>query len=306
MVALLAAQFWVAGSDQLSLLGLSRSTMDRARRRGVLKAVLPGVVQLAGTEETFHSQAMALQLHAGPASYLSGTTAAALYGLREMPRRMIHVTTYQNHRPTMPSWGRLHRTSWVDTYDTALKCSVLRVPQPLPMLFALAGQFNQHRFERAAEDAWHLGLVTPTDADKFLQAIRRSGRGGVARFDHWLQKTEGRQRPSQSGFELDARDAICRAGLPEPQRQHPLLLQTGELIHLDLAWPGVRLAVEPGHSWWHGGDLRARSDAARDRACDIVGWRVVRYDEESRRDLDAVGRELAQIYATRARSLFRS
>ena len=46
------------------------------------------------------------------------------------------------------------------------------------------------------------------------------------------------------------------AGLPEPIRQHPLLLLTGELIHLDIAWPEVRLAVEPGHSWWHGGDTR--------------------------------------------------
>ena len=67
-------------------------------------------------------------------------------------------------------------------------------------------------------------------------------------------------------------------------RQHPLVLPSGEVIHLDLAWPDVRLAVEPGHSWWHGGDLRQRRDQDRDRACAVVGWHVVRYDESAARD----------------------
>ena len=35
--------------------------------------------------------------------------------------------------------------------------------RPLRMLFRLAKVFNDHRFERAAEDCWHLGLVTPDD-----------------------------------------------------------------------------------------------------------------------------------------------
>jgi len=299
VVALLVGQFWVAATEQLIEAGMSASSVDRARRRDELHTVVSGVLQLAHTDVSFHSRAMALQLHAGPASYLSGPTAGALYGMRGMSRRIIHITTYHKHRPTMPAWGRLHRTSWVDTSDTVLKCGELRVPQPLPMLFDLAGRFNQHRFERVAEDAWHLGLVAPTEAAEYLEAIRRSGRGGVSRFEKWLSKTSARERPSQSGFELDVVDAIRRAGLPEPQRQQPLRLPSGELIHIDLAWPEVRLGVEPGHSWWHGGDLRARADAARDRSCDIVGWRIVRYDEEARSDLGALGRELAQIYAAR-------
>ncbi len=56
------------------------------------------------------------------------------------------------------------------------------------MLFGLAGQFNQHRFERAAEDVWHKGLATPEEAWAYLEAIRRSGRGGVKRMADWLEK----------------------------------------------------------------------------------------------------------------------
>ena len=104
----------------------------------------------------------------------------------------------------------------------------------------------------------------------------------MTRFERWLEKTAARTRPSQSGLELDVLDAVRRAGLPEPERQHPLTLRNGEVIHVDLAWPRARLGVEPGHSWWHGGDLGQRSDQARDRACDEIGWRIVRHDESLR------------------------
>jgi hypothetical protein len=115
----------------------------------------------------------------------------------------------------------------------------------------------------------------------------------------WLEKTAAMPRPAQSGLELDFVALIERIGLPTPKRQHPLVLASGELIHLDLAWPDIRLAVEPGHSWWHGGDPRQRRDQARDRACSALGWLVVRYDEDARKDA-ATARELAAIYRQRA------
>ena len=171
------------------------------------------------------------------------------------------------------------------------------------MLFGLAAQFNQYRFERAAEDVWHKKLVSPADAADYLAEIRRSGRTGVTRFEKWLDKTSVRDRPSHTALELDFVDMIDRVGLPTPKRQHPLLLAHGELIHLDLAWPDARLAVEPGHSWWHGGDLGQRLDQARDRACDVVGWRVVRYDEAARADKWGTAQELLAIYRRRIADL---
>ena len=197
---------------------------------------------------------------------MSGFSAGVLYGLRKMPRRIIEVTVPEDHRVGMPSWGRLVRTSWIDPErDNTLRDDGLRIAQPLRMLFRLAKVFNEHRFERAAEDCWHLGLLTPEAAADYLAAVRRRGKTGVARFEHWLEKTAVRSRPSQSGLELDVVDAIRRAGLPEPERQYPLTLRSGEVIHVDLAWPAARLGVEPGHSWWHGGDFGKQRDEARDR-----------------------------------------
>jgi hypothetical protein len=64
----------------------------------------------------------------------------------------------------------------------------LRLATPLRTLFGLAEQFNQHRFERAAEDVWHKGLVTPDQAADYLATIRRSGRTGVIRMETWLER----------------------------------------------------------------------------------------------------------------------
>lgn len=296
---LFGRQYGVASVEQLITIGMSASTIARARRRGALITVLPGVVSLAGFPSTFESRAMALVRWRGDC-FLSGTTAAALYGLRSMPRTRLELTVPEACRRRVPSWARLVRTSWSDEVDVVLRPDGLRIASPLRMLFGLAGQFNEHRFERAAEDAWHLGLVAPTDAASYLATVRRSGRGGVVRFEQWLIKTGDRARPSQSGLELDFVDLIRRTGLPEPTRQHPLVLMSGETVHVDLAWPEARLGVEPGHSWWHGGDLRMRVDMARDRACDEIGWRIVRYDETERQN-PGLGQQLANIYRQRRR-----
>ena len=40
----------------------------------------------------------------------------------------------------------------------------LRLASPLRTLFTLAIDFNAYRFDRAAEDLWHLRLVTPDEA----------------------------------------------------------------------------------------------------------------------------------------------
>jgi very-short-patch-repair endonuclease len=304
ILRLFAAQYNVAHVRQLTELGVSPRTIRRRRELGTWSRVLESIVRLAGADDTFESRAMSLVLYCGPPCFLSGTTAGALHGLRNMPRSRVEITVPLRKRADCPPWGRFVGASWIDLdRDVVVRPDGLRVASPLRMLFNLAGQFNQHRFERAAEDAWHLGLVTPASAADYLGEIRRQGRSGVARFETWLEKTRWRARASQSGLELIALDMIREAGLPEPERQHPLVLRDGTTIHLDFAWPDAQLAVEPGHSWWHGGDLGQRADQARDRACDEVGWRVVRYDESVRDQLRELGPQLARIFHARRRLL---
>jgi hypothetical protein len=198
----------------------------------------------------------------------------------------------------------MHRSDWFDgPADSVIADDAIAVATPLRMLWGLAASFNQFRFERAAEDAWHLGLITPTDAAAYLQARRCRGKDGVTTMERWLERALLQPSPAQSYLERDLIAALDDVGLPEPVRQHPLRLATGDTVHLDIAWPALRFAVEPGAAWWHGGDLGQRRDQARDRACGEVGWMVVRFDESMGSSPLAAARQVARIYRRRRHDL---
>lgn len=299
VLALFRRQFGVASTAQLVQLGMSYRTVTRARERGALRRVTSKVLLLTSNELTFEARAMAALLHSGRRSFLMGTTAGTIYGLRYMQRERIHVGITRQVNIDVPPWLQASRTTWVIAGDIAEHPTGLRVTHPLRTLLELAGAFNQHRFERAAEDAWKLGLVTPGQAAEYLGRARRQGRSGVSTMEAWLERAIERELPVGSGLEMEALRVFRDVGLPEPVRQHPLALPSGETIHFDIAWPDVRLAVEPGHSWWHGGNLRMHADHARDRACGELGWYVVRFDETMREDLMAAGRQVKRIFTTR-------
>lgn len=293
-------QHGVADVAQLNENGVADRTIRTHVAQGALVRALPGVFRLASAPDTFQARAMAVQLHTAPFGFLMGPTAAHIRGLRAMPVQLIYVTVSWRGRSAMPSWVRRHGTSWLDESDIEIVHG-FRVEHPLPMLLSLADLFNQFRFEKAAEDAWHLKLVTPDEADTYLSAVRRQGRHGVRVMDKWLEKTDVRKRAAQSNFEMDVLEAVRGTGLPEPSLQHPVVLRSGETIHVDLAWPDVMFGVEPGHSWWHGGDLKQRADQARARAASAVGWELVFYDEDARRNLATVGQEILETYHVRRR-----
>ncbi len=217
-----------------------------------------------------------------------------------MPESPIHYTAPRSFRRTLPPWADLHITRWYDeTTDRQLLPDGLLIATPMRMLWSLAAMFNQFRFERAAEDAWNLGLIDPTGAADYLEKHRCRGKDGVARLEMWLERTLGRSRPSQSNLERRLIEALEAAGLPSPERQYPLTLANGELIHFDIAWPDVKLAVEPGDAWYHSGSLAVRRDQARDRACVELGWQVIRFDESIRSDFVSASRQIRRIYTSR-------
>jgi hypothetical protein len=295
-----ARQYGVASRGELLALGVSRWSLTRWSRRGIIAPVFTDVFVLAGTILSFEGRCMAVQLHFGDRAYLCGTTAAALLGARSMPRSRVAVTVAPTaHIGDVPDWVRVRRSAWRDDGDVCTRADGLRLSSPTRTMFDVASEFNDHRFSRFAEDLWHLGLATPDDASDYLQLVRRSGRRGVRRLETWLDSIRGRSRPAQSGLELDLIDALREVGLPDPARQYPVSLLTGEVVHIDIAWPDVRFGLEPGHSWWHGGDLKQRADMSRDRACGEVGWDIKRFDEAMRQSPMAAARQIKVLYQQR-------
>ncbi len=303
VLPLLLAQHGVAASVQLAALGISDSAVHRAVRAGLVDRVLPGVLGLAGGWSGFASRCTAATLAAGPESFLSECTAGRLHGVERLPDGPIHVTTHERHKHRWPDWVCVHTTSWLDVEERPARDDLLVVASPLRTLFGLASALDEYPFRRAAEALWRNGLLTPGDARAYLGRVRRQGRTGVARLERWIERVDRQSAPVDSGLELLLTDLAGEAGLPEPVRQHPLRLRSGQTIHLDLAWPELRLAIEPGHTHWHGSDERLRADQARDRGCAEAGWMVLRFDESVWERRDSTVRELRQIHRRRVDDL---
>ena len=187
---------------------------------------VPGVVRFASSPEDFMMRAMAVQLRTAPHGFLSGWTAGALAGLRSMHRQVIHVTVPIHVELAMPSWVDVHRSRWYSEADRTNRADGLVVAKPMRMLWGLAAMCNQHRFDRAAEDAWHLGLITPDSAWSYLEDHRCRGKDGVAKLERLARrghraKSSLSEQPRASAARSAGTLRAPNAGPPTSAR-HPL------------------------------------------------------------------------------------
>lgn len=242
----------------------------------------------------------ALSLYAGDSGFVSGMSAARQLGVSCVPIEYYEVMISDRKDPHLPAWATSTRTAWRIDDDRRELANGVNVASPLRALFRCGATCSDVRFEKIAEQMWHRRLITPSEAHSYLELVRRQGRHGVLRFERWLEQAIERPRPSQSTLEVDLAAALEAIGAPSPLRQFPLTLSNGELIHLDLAWPNAKLGLEPGATFWHSGDEKIRSDHSRDRACDEIGWRILRFDEVELRNVMACAQQSLKIYRARA------
>ena len=220
---LLLTQHGLITKQQVLAAGFTAKTVSRALDRGAYEEVLPGVMRSVQHPLTFESRAMAAQLHAGPGAALSGPTAARLYGVRGMPRERVWLRTAARSRARLPGWVTRTESAWLFAgYDAVHDHDGWRLLAPTAMLLTLAEVFNDHRFERAAEDAWHLAIVTPHEAATFLDDPPEPWATGI-RTIRPLDPPDVRPSSPQSE-RIRARCARCgtprrpaRAGAPVPR-----------------------------------------------------------------------------------------
>lgn len=297
---LLGRQHGLATHEQLYE-HLSWRQVKRAVDLELLVPELPKVKRLAGVQTTPALQVMALSLYTGSTGFVGGYTAAREHGVTCVPYEVFEVMINEVRAPQLPEWATVTRTGWRLAMDRRELADGRVVSSPLRTLFRCGAICSDVRFEKIAEQMWHRELITPAEAAEYLRDVRRSGRTGVARFERWLEQAIERPRATQSGLEVDLAVALQTLGLPTPERQFALTLGNAEVIHLDLSWPKIRLGVEPGDNWWHAGNNGTRRDRQRDRACDEIGWHILRFDEVELRDVMACARQVAVIHRKRSR-----
>ncbi|MFF2275095.1 hypothetical protein [Agromyces sp. NPDC058126] len=100
--------------------------------------------------------------------------------------------------------------------------------------------------------------------------------------------------------ETHTRLTIVRSGLPEPVIAAPVVVLGGVVLHPDLSYPELKIAIEYEGEEHRLDAARWRDDIARRRALESAGWIVIRVTIA---DLRAPGGFLADIRAHRRRRL---
>ena len=260
---------------------------------------------MAPSPDTYEMRCSAINIWLDGAGFISGRSAGRLLGLARMRKRPIEVTLARRQkRISRAPWVEVRQTTWYDGNDDRQRHNGITVATPARMLFGLAADLKDRSFENAADDAWNIGLINPGEVDLYLDRHRCRGKDGVARLERWLEKAFEMERPAQSMLERDLINALCDSGLPEPIRQFPLRLSHNALtVHLDIAWPDIRLAIEPGHNRFHRGVDASEQDTLRDLACGELGLDIIRLTQQIQHDLPVFAQQIRRVYLQRRRDI---
>ncbi|SOC49146.1 Protein of unknown function [Blastococcus aggregatus] len=280
-----------------SELALSRAATSRSVRRwlaaGRLVRLHPGWVTLPEWAEDWTVRAHAATGYTG--GVLSHGSALRAHGVMQHQAWRLDVT--------VPVADRLRSTRRLHIHRSRRPCGITIVR-------GLAAT----SLPRALVDAWgeaHRGSTSGAAVDRVRNAVfqavheRRTSVGEVRAelvavprqpgLDPLRRLLDDAGAGSHSHLEVLGVRVLRAAALPEPQRQYGIELPGG-VLHVDLAWPEVRLAVEFDGAAFHSGRDDWQRDLRRDAALAALGWVVLRFSYADVSERPA--RCVAQIAAT--------
>lgn len=242
------------------------------------------------------TRAAAAQLFAGLDSVLTAFTALALYGCSAAPAGAPEVLVPYHRRLRTRSDLVVHHGRFVE--QDVGEIAGLRV---VSREYALAEVLcRRSRGDALACADQVLAMVPQHERAELRAAIEaqimaRPDPRGRRRGRVLLDLASGlAESPAESWFLLRLFDA----GLPVPQRQHPVRDIGGRKIYrLDFAWPELRIVIEyDGYVAHHGREVR---DGARAEDLRRRGWHVIRATSADLRDPTRVIAEVRTAFAAR-------
>jgi very-short-patch-repair endonuclease len=274
IVARLAAhQHRVVTRPQLLDRGLSSNQVNRRISAGLLVPLHRGVFVVGGGKPAYEATVLAACWAAkGLASH---RTAAALFGLRRVPRTHIEVTV-EGRAPKLTG-VELHWSAPLAAVDRS-RIGIIPVTGPALTLLHLAAVAPQ-LVEGALDDALVRRLVTLGALERLLERAGR-GRAGTTLLRQLVRVRRAGQRPTESELEDDFVDLLRRHQLPIPARQHEATLADGKAARFDFAEATQRIDFEIDGDRNHAGYLDRLDDADRDAAAEQAGWVVHRFTTE--------------------------
>jgi very-short-patch-repair endonuclease len=265
--------------------GVTRTTVDSFRRRGLLVNVARGVDRLRDHPPTLRSRCRATLAIAGPGSVLALRTAARLHGLyayREAEEVEVLVRRGTDHRSPE---GRIVETRWLPS-DHLTVVEGMPVTTLARTFFDLCGDpdfglrvdhpAHVQAMTRVYNDALGRRGLTFTQEAAVLLVLARRGRAGTQLVRTTLERFGPSYTPTMSDTESLFLELVHAGELPEPEKQVALSDEFGFIGVVDFLWRDARLVVEVDSSW-HDGPLDREVDEERDRRLVEAGYVVRRY-----------------------------
>lgn len=278
IIARLAArQHRVVTRPQLLARGLSAHQVNRRISSGLLMPLHRGVFLVGGGEPSYEASILAACWAAN--ALASHRAAAALFGLRRVPR--THIEVIVEGRVSKLTGVEVHWSAPLAAVDRS-QIGIIPVTGPALTLLHLAAVAPQ-LVEGALDDALVRRLVSLGALERMLERAGR-GRAGTTLLRELVRLRRAGQRPTESELEDDFVDLLRRYQLTVPERQHGTALADGASARFDFADASRLLDFEADGDRHHAGYLDRLDDVQRDAAAKRAGWVVRRFTTEQIRE----------------------
>ena len=274
-----SGQYGLLTTDQLKAMGLDKDAVEHRVSIGTLQRILPRVVGIAGTPDSYQRDVMAATLWIGEGGSASYSSAAVAWRLdRFEPRATVEVSsTRRNLRgPRSLPTGRkiiVHRV------DERLKKAIVKIGElsvtSVPWtILDLAGQ-KHRRIGRVLDRAVRDGLTTLGEMWLLYEEEWIRGRRGVAVLRGLLMDRAEGLGASDSDLEELFWGIVRDYQLEYPTPQYQIQFSDG-LGRVDFVYSDALLAVECDGWAWHGDFTAFQRDRQRDAELQAMGWVVLR------------------------------
>ena len=279
---LAAKQHCLISIDQASDLGFDR------RQRHLLidglrwERVSPRVARLVGSPASVGQRAMAAVLAAGVGGALSGSSAAAWWGIPGNQLEPLHVVRLRGHSDRPAPGASAHEPTLL-LPEHVVMLDGIPVQVPARALFDVAGSRRRgalredwvRRIARMVDNAWSARLVSGVTLHAMLEVMAQRGRPGI-RVMRQVLATRGLDYvPPASNLEARVIQILADAGLPEMRRQVDTGDEHGWIGRVDLRDVVLPLILEVQSERFHSSLIDQQLDADRIARLERAGFVVV-------------------------------
>lgn len=274
LAALAARQYGLVTRRQARGLGLSEAAISRLLAGGTWQRRSRGLLALAAAPVSWRQALMAACLLSRDGTVVSHRAAGALWNLDGCPPGIVEISTRRRSHALAHSVIS-HRLGDLIPADRA-EIEGLPVTSMARTLVDLAAVVEEEALEIALDSALRYRRTSVARLRWHLSRVAHAGRKGTGVLMRMLNERSRHPGRSESALETRVLRGLRRARLPLPIRQFRAFDEAGFVGRVDLAWPGVMLAVECDSYRFHSSAHAWRRDRKRDNRLTAAGWTVLR------------------------------